>query len=170
MTIRRLVPEDLQRYHSIRLRALKEEPVAFGFSYEDAIQKPLAYFAEHLASDSDRILLGAFEGEDLVGIVGVTRETGSKENHRAFIRSMYVAPEHRGKGFGERLLSEAISTAKATDGLRQITLSVTARNDSAALALYKKFGFQEYGRAPEVFFAQGQYYDEILMILRVTEI
>ncbi len=160
--IRRLAEADLQAYRAIRLQSLLEEPIAFGSSYEQESIKPLQYFADHLAPDSDRILLGAFQSETLMGIVGVTYESSIKEQHRAFLRSMFVRADHRGKGIGQGLLTEAIAIA-STAGIRQITLGVTASN-AAALSLYQRHGFLEYGRLPESLYVQGQYYDEILMI------
>jgi ribosomal protein S18 acetylase RimI-like enzyme len=161
--IRRLVHEDLQAYRTIRLQSLLEEPIAFGSSHEQESANPLQYFADHLAPDSDRILLGAFQADSLIGIVGLSRETSIKEQHRAFLRAMYVSAAHRGKGIGQLLISEAIALANAMTGLRQITLSVTASN-TAALSLYRSNGFLEYGRLPESLCVQGRYYDEILMI------
>jgi ribosomal protein S18 acetylase RimI-like enzyme len=163
MQIHRLVHEDLQAYRAIRLQSLQEEPIAFGTSYEQESVKPLQYFADHLAPDSDRILLGAFQTDILIGIVGLTRETGTKEQHRAFIRSMFVSAAHRGNGIGQLLIAEAIALANTMTGLRQITLGVTASN-AAALSLYRRNGFLEYGRLPESLCVRGQYYDEILMI------
>jgi ribosomal protein S18 acetylase RimI-like enzyme len=165
MQIRLLVHEDLQAYRTIRLQSLLEEPIAFGSSHEQEAAKPLQYFADHLAPDSDRILLGAFQTDTLIGIVGLTRETGIKEQHRAFIRSMFVNRAHRGKGIGQLLIGEAIAIANTMPGLRQITLGVTASN-AAALSLYQRNGFLEYGRLPESLCVQDQYYDEILMIKR----
>jgi ribosomal protein S18 acetylase RimI-like enzyme len=163
MQIRRLVPEDLQAYRTIRLQSLLEEPIAFGSSHEQESAQPLQYFADHLAPDSDRILLGAFQADSLIGIVGLSRETSIKEQHRAFLRAMFVSADHRGKGIGQLLMTEAIAIANAMTGLRQITLSVTASN-VAALSLYRRNGFLEYGRLPEALCVQGRYYDEILMI------
>jgi ribosomal protein S18 acetylase RimI-like enzyme len=163
--IRRLVHADLQAYRTIRLHSLLEEPTAFGTSYEQESAKPLQYFADHLVPDSDRILLGAFQKDTLIGIVGLTRETGIKEQHRAFIRSMFVSAAHRGKGIGQLLITEAIAIANTMTGLRQITLGVTASN-ATALSLYQRNGFLEYGRLPESLCIQDQYYDEILMIKR----
>jgi ribosomal protein S18 acetylase RimI-like enzyme len=161
--IRRLVHEDLQAYRTIRLQSLLEEPIAFGSSYEQEAAKPLQYFGDHLAPDSDRILLGAFQTDTLIGIVGLSRETSIKEQHRAFLRSMFVSPDHRGKGIGQLLIAEAIALANTMPGLRQITLGVTASN-AAALSLYRRNGFLEYGRLPGSLCVRGQYYDEILMI------
>jgi RimJ/RimL family protein N-acetyltransferase len=163
--IRRLVHTDLQAYSRIRLQSLQEEPIAFGSSHEQESVKPLQYFADHLAPDSDRILLGAFQTDTLIGIVGLSRETSIKEQHRAFLRSMFVNAAHRGKGIGQLLITEAIAIANTITDLRQITLGVTASN-VAALALYQRNGFLEYGRLPESLCVQGQYYDEILMIRR----
>ncbi len=51
--------------------------------------------------------------------------------------------------------------------LRIITLAVFGDN-LAAQGLYKKFGFQEYGRLPEGVFYNGRYVDDICMCKKIT--
>ena len=167
MHIRKLLPDDVQQYRAVRLRALRDEPSAFGSSLDEEADRPLQFFAAQLAPGSERELIGAFEGDTLVGIVGITREEGAKEMHRAFLRSMFVAPQSRGQGIGKQLLANALCAVDAMPGVRQVTLAVTAGN-TAALALYEAAGFRPYGRAPEALFVQGAYHDEILMVLRTS--
>jgi GNAT superfamily N-acetyltransferase len=133
--IRCLGPEDHFAYRTTRLRALREEPTAFSANDEDESAIPLPVFADRLRHDADHFVLGAFHGEALVGIVGVTRERGAKERHKAFLRSMYVAAEHRGQGVGRQLLGEALALVDAVPDLRQITLTVTAGNQGGAGAV-----------------------------------
>ncbi|HLX20431.1 MAG TPA: GNAT family N-acetyltransferase [Gaiellaceae bacterium] len=60
---------------------------------------------------------------------------------------MYVAPEWRGKGIGSALMEAAIAWARDR-GLHKLTLSVFPHN-TAAIALYRKFGFVEEGMHPK---------------------
>ncbi len=163
MHIRVLRPEDLPLYQALRLRALHDDPTAFSSSYEEEAARPPEYFARRLAPRPDSHMVGAFTEGGLVGMASVTREQGPKEHHKAVIRSVFVAIEHRGHGVGRRLLARALAIADGMPGLRQVTLAVTAGN-SAAVALYEAGGFTAYGRAPEALFVGGAYYDEILMV------
>jgi ribosomal protein S18 acetylase RimI-like enzyme len=58
---------------------------------------------------------------------------------------MSVQKEWRARGVGSTLLAQAIEWAKATGIVKRIELFVYARN-TAAIHLYKNFGFKEEGR------------------------
>lgn len=163
MLIRRLQASDASEFQSLRLRGLLESPTAFGSSYEEEFERTIPAIAATLAEGSGRNMLGAFSENVLVGIVGVGRETALKEQHRGFIRSMYVAPEARGKGIGKALMNEAVCFAKAMPGLRQISLAVTAGN-VAAIATYERFGFKVCGTSPEALYVDGCYFDGLQMV------
>lgn len=167
MLIRRLVPTDAAAYQALRLAALRECPSAFGSSYEEERDTPLATIEGHLAPDSGRNRFGAFEGPELVGVIGVGREDARKLRHKGFIRGMYVAPGHRAKGAGKQLLEQAVAFAATMEGLRKITLAVTAGN-AAALALYESAGFEVFGHEAGAMLVDGVLYDEVRMV-RILE-
>jgi len=163
MTIRRLTPHDATAWQALRLAALRDSPSAFGMSHEEECDTPIATIAQRLAPDEDRDMFGAFAGDVLVGMVRVGRETVRKQRHKGYIRGMYVAPEHRGKGLARQLMLEAIACAESMPGLRQLDLSVTAGNASAH-GLYLSLGFVQYGCERDSLFTGGAYYDEIYMV------
>jgi RimJ/RimL family protein N-acetyltransferase len=75
---------------------------------------------------------------------------------------MIVAADWRGRGVGTALVAAAIDWARA-HGLHKLTLSVFPHND-AAIALYRKFGFEEEGRREkQVRRANGELWDLIEM-------
>ncbi len=166
-TLRRLVPADAAAFQSLRLAALRESPAAFSSSYEEERGTRLATIKRHLGPESERTVFGAFAGPELVGMVGVGRERERKLLHKGFVRSMYVAPAHRGKGLGAQLLQAALSFASSMEGLRQLTLSVTADN-GAAVALYESAGFRVFGREPDALLVDEVLHDEMHMVYRVT--
>jgi RimJ/RimL family protein N-acetyltransferase len=75
---------------------------------------------------------------------------------------MAVAREWRGRGVGSALLGAAIDWARER-GLHKLSLSVFVHN-TAAIALYRKFGFVEEGRRVKHFRrANGELWDAFEM-------
>jgi len=163
MLIRRLLPSDAAAYQAMRLAALRDSPSAFASSYEEECDTPQATIEARLATDSGRCQFGAFDGTELAGIVGVGRDQARKGRHKAYIRAMYVAPALRAKGTGRQLCAAALAFAAAMEGVRQVTLSVTAGNN-AAVDLYLSMGFKICGQEPDSLLVDGVFYDDIQMV------
>lgn len=163
--IRVIAETDVEAFRALRLRALAEEPEAFGASAADFAATPLPDVATRLRAREDAFVLGAFTPA-LVGMVGLVRERGQKRAHRASIWGMYVAPEARGRGIGRSLMAEALARAAPLPGLEQVHLAVVATN-AAAVTLYRSLGFTVYGRDPRALKLGDRYVDEELMVRRV---
>ena len=166
-TIRRLVPSDAAAYQQLRLMALAESPTAFGSSVEAESGLPLSLIASQMETHSGRQRFGAFDGERLVGLVGVGRESALKTRHKGYIGGVYVRPDQRGKGLGRQLMQAALAGAATMEGVRQLSLNVTANNTSA-IALYASLGFTAYGREPNALLVDQVMYDNVLMVYQVT--
>jgi ribosomal protein S18 acetylase RimI-like enzyme len=145
---------------------LKESPSAFGSIYEEECDRNAQQVATFIAGSDERIFFGWFADEKLSGVCGVGREQGMKERHIAFIRSVYVAPAERNKGVGRQLLLAAMVRASGWPGIEQVTLAVTASNDSA-VNLYKSCGFVEVSSMPRALKLASEYFDEITMLHRL---
>lgn len=160
MLIRRLVSSDASAFQALRLDALRDSPSAFSSSYEEECGTPLPAIESKLAQ---RTIFGAFDGDELVGMFGIARESSPKLRHKAFIAAMYVAPAQRGKGIARQLIEQALACAASMDGVLQIGLDVSAGN-KPAIGLYESIGFREYGREPRAMLVEGVFYDTILMV------
>ena len=68
-------------------------------------------------------------------------------------------------GVGSAIMEMLIELAKEAS-LKNVELGVYADNERA-IALYKRFGFEEIGRHRGRFCVDGEYYDEILMDLHI---
>ncbi|HYW10592.1 MAG TPA: GNAT family N-acetyltransferase [Longimicrobium sp.] len=165
MTVRQLAPADAQAYRALRLRGLREQPGAFGSTYEEEVDRPLQVTVDGLEGRTGSAVFGALDDEGmLVGIGGVHRESKRKARHRAGIWGMYVVPEARGRGMGRALLGALVDHARTLEGLHRLELGVTTTN-TAARGLYVAFGFVPYGVQPDSYRAGGQSWDTELMTM-----
>ena len=107
--------------------------------------------------------VGAFAGEKLVGEFGVAQvRPHIKYRHRA-VMGISVRKEYWGCGLGSYLMQLAIDQTRS-NGFEQLELGVYSDN-SRAIHLYEKFGFERYGIQPRAFkLKDGTYRDEIIMV------
>jgi ribosomal protein S18 acetylase RimI-like enzyme len=165
--IRRLAPGDAAAFKALRLSALQESPTAFASSVEEEKDIPLSTFEERLAFMPDQGRFGAFDGDELVGVVALGREGMKKLAHKAIIWGMYMTPACRGRGIGKALLLEAIALARTVPGIQQINLIVNADNQGA-VALYEALGFNTFGREANAGMVDGALHDDLHMCLHLA--
>lgn len=163
VVVRKLTGADAAAFRSLRLQSLRECPSAFASSYEEECDLALDSIADRLQPRSERAVFGAFQGEALVGFVGLRREIPRKLAHKAYIWGMYVAPASRRNGVGRLLIAEALSAALSEMAVRQVNLGVNAGN-AAALALYEQMGFTAFGRETSFMLVDGVAHDEVHMV------
>lgn len=164
--IRVLTPADAAAYQALRLRSLQEHPEAFGASYEDEADRPLAVVEERLQQTADSFMLGGWQGDALVGLVGLYRSPRVKLRHRAGVGGMYVAAEARGQGVGTALMGELVELAPTLDYLEEIILAVTVGN-VAARSIYRAAGFVPAYVEKRYLKIDGRYYDIEWMTLQL---
>ena len=166
MVIRELTETDVPAFWELRLRALRDHPDAFGMSYEEQRDTPLAAIAERFRtsySTPSSFILGAF-ADGLVGMVGCFGERSAKVRHKASLWGVYVAPEARGRGVARALLTAAIDRVRAWPDVDTLRIAVVVGND-AARSLYLSLGFTIYGVEPRALKLPDGYRDEELLSL-----
>jgi ribosomal protein S18 acetylase RimI-like enzyme len=169
MVIRQLTEDDAAIFRALRLHALREAPHAFTNSYEEFSQQPLESTAQRFRDQVNsrvNFTLGAFQDDQLVGIVGFYRETALKIQHKGSIVSLYVQPEHRSQGIARALLTKAIDRAHRLPGLTQLLLGVM-ETQTTAKRLYESLGFVVYGREPHAIKIGDEFFDEEFMVLKL---
>ena len=157
LTVRPLKSDDVEAYRGIRLEGLEMAPDAFAstlareqtFSRED--------FSHRLQNGPT---LGAFDGDALVGVVGLVIAAGEKERHKGTLVGMYVRQSARGRGVGQALI-EALLAAAARE-VEQVNLAV-AQDNIVARRLYERCGFSAYGLEKHSLKFRGRYFDDVLM-------
>ena len=165
MNIRTLSVSDAAAFRALRLAALLDTPEAFATSHVEERDLPLAAFEARLAEAPGHAVFGAFDGDTLVGITGLARETLLQAAHKAQVWGMYVAAGARGQGVARELMQAALAHARATPGIAKVTLSVDAAN-VAAIALYESLGFAVFAREADATRLDGESRDELQMHLR----
>lgn len=167
VNVRRLMEQDAERLWHFRLRALQLAPPAFGEAAEEHRQSTVEQTAGRLRQGGElSVTFGAFEGEKLIGMVGVFRLNTIKRRHKAAIWGMFVEEEHRGLGAGRLLLEEAIRAAREMPEVRAVGLSVITTNE-AARRLYLRAGFRPWGLEPHALHVDGEFYNEEYMLLEL---
>src|SRR6516162_9732760 len=114
--VRVLTEADLDQFRQLRLRGLKEDPHAFGMSYEEAAHSPAEDWRKVLGDEHGSFILGAFN-PDLIGLVAFSRSARVRKHHKGLIWGMYVTPEVRGCGIGKTLMQNALAKLRAIEGL-----------------------------------------------------
>ena len=124
----------------------------------------LARYPEETDFTAEEFLIGAFRKEQMIGCVMVLKEGNHiKFRHKAGI-GIFILQKYCGIGLGRQLMEYAIENARKTE-LEQLKLGVFDDN-VAAIRLYEKLGFREWGREPHAFkLKDGSYRDEIQMVL-----
>ena len=156
--VRRLVPDDAPAYRALMLEAYERHAEAFSSSAAERAVLPLDWWRARLApgEDAPQRVIGAWRGERLAGVAGLSFETREKLRHKATLFGMAVAEDFRRQGIGEALVQAVLAEAQAHPGTRLVQLTVSDGN-RAARALYERCGFAVFGIEPRAVAVGGGY-------------
>jgi len=164
MNIERLSPCQAGDYRALMLEAYAAHPESFTSSVAEREMLPLSWWEARLSADpaAKELVLGAFDGPELAGVVGLSFERREKVRHKATIFGMYVRPRWRGRGLGRGLVQSALSHARQRPGVKLVQLTVTESN-APAVALYESCGFIRFGVEPLAVAVGSQYVTKLHM-------
>jgi GNAT superfamily N-acetyltransferase len=134
-TIERLNVGEGDRWRSIRLRALRDAPYAFGTTFAEASAWPSSRWEQQVAEFATFVAVAG--GSD----VGVARGAGhlTRLDVRELI-GMWVAPSARRQAIGSSLI-DAVAVWARSEGATVLVLDVVEDNHPA-IALYASKGFE----------------------------
>lgn len=157
LVVRAMEPSD-----AAGVAALKNQPGV----YEGTLQLPygsVAQRAERLqAGERGGLALAALEGERLVGAAGLAMLGASLRQAHVRALGLAVAADRQGQGIGARLMTELLRWADGWAQVWRIELRVYVDN-AAAIALYRRFGFEQEGVLRADSLRDGRYVDTLLM-------
>ncbi|MCE7991613.1 MAG: GNAT family N-acetyltransferase [Roseivirga sp.] len=163
ISVRHLEAQDYEAFAALRRLGLTTDPTSFWSTVEEEAPV-LKEKYESRISKGNNFTLGAFAGDQLVGIMAFTPYVLSKLAHKGDIHGVYVHPDFRGRKVAHSLLTETLKGAFSIEGIVLVGLSVTAIN-TAARALYEKHGFVTCGLEIEGMQVDGVLYDQYWMQL-----
>jgi ribosomal protein S18 acetylase RimI-like enzyme len=107
-----------------------------------------AFWAGSLAAADrgERVILGAYDGDALIGTVSLLLDLPPNQPHRAEIAKLMTRMSHRGRGVGSALMKAAEEIA--IERKRTLLVLDTATEDGAA-SLYERLGFIRTGEIPD---------------------
>ncbi len=140
------------------LSVVAKERVYIEMIEAPSLEKVASYQSELISKNGP--VFYALNQEQVVGWCDIFPQENPRLSHRGSL-GMGILPEFRGKGIGSELLSRVLDQAKKF-GLEKVELNVYTTNTSA-VALYKKFGFQQEGLIQRYRKLDGRYYDCFVM-------
>ncbi|HJV16453.1 MAG TPA: ribosomal protein S18-alanine N-acetyltransferase [Bacillales bacterium] len=127
--------------HSYHFRYMKEEDIDQVMEVEHAsftVPWSRDAFYNELTNNQFATYIVLEENNKIIGYSGVWIVIDE-----AHVTNIAILPDYRGKKLGQIMMSKLIEIAKEK-GAKSMTLEVRVSNDPA-LALYRKFGFQNGG-------------------------
>ena len=127
------------------------------------VESRRAWFDEHSAAR--RPLWVAMEGDDMAGWLSYSSFYGRPAYAATCEVSIYLAPEHRGRGLGGELLRRCLEHAPRI-GVSTLLGFIFGHNEPS-LRLFAKFGFERWGHLPRVAVLDGVERDLVIVGRRV---
>ena len=161
LLVRNAVASDARALRDIMQRTHAETDYLLSYPDEQSVddEQEARSLAETERSDNEVELVAVVNGK-IVGSAGVTA-VGSRRKvaHRARF-GISVLQEYWGMGIGRVLMDACIDSARRA-GYGELELEVVADNERA-VSLYRRAGFEEYGRNPRGYRSAASGYQELV--------
>ncbi|MBR8828986.1 MAG: N-acetyltransferase [Gomphosphaeria aponina SAG 52.96 = DSM 107014] len=162
MKIRDAIEADLSAIVEIYNAAVPSR-IATGDTKPVTVESRRAWFYDH--SPSMRPLWVMEAEEIIIAWLSFNSFYGRPAYEQTAELSIYISPQYRGRGMGQKLLQQAIEHSPRL-GLKNLVAFIFAHNE-ASLRLFEKNRFQQWGYLPLVAELDGVERDLVILGLRV---
>ena len=163
MYIRKAVTEDLPALLEIYNHEVLNGTATFDLTPQTLEQRRKWYDAHNI--DNHPLYVADIDGR-AIGYVSLSAYR-EKEAYRSTVElSVYIHPDHRGKGLASALMSFILDEARCDESIHTVVSVITSGN-VASVRLHEKFGFSFGGTLKEVGVKFGKYLDIDNYYLRV---
>jgi ribosomal protein S18 acetylase RimI-like enzyme len=135
--VRRLEPDDWERYRDVRLESLADAPYAYGSTLAREQEFGEATWRSRLTGETGVSVIASSDTET-VGLMGVYTGLGF-----AMLVAAWVRPTARGLGVADALIADVLDWSRS-QGYAELELRV-ADGNNAARNLFLRNGFQATG-------------------------
>jgi RimJ/RimL family protein N-acetyltransferase len=167
ISIREATPADADQLIAYVLVLVDESELYIALSpgeFNLTVDEERELLEKYASSENSIFLIAEFNGE-MIGNLNCLGGSRKATLHTTTL-GMSVSREWRNKGVGSLLLDRAIQWARENPILSRIELNVFVEN-TMAVHLYSKVGFQIEGRRRKSIFRGGKYHDDYVMALLV---
>jgi len=130
------------------------------------LEQEASYLQACIEAPNCLYLIGELDGK-VVATCHCNSSPRPRLRHLAEL-GMSTLKAHWGQGVGRRMLNYLVAWAYDNPGLKKLDLGVRTDN-TTAISLYRKMGFQEEGIRKRQLSLHGKYYDTLWMGLDVTK-
>ena len=144
-TIRRFTRDDCERYKTIRLEALSEEPGFFGNSHATEAAYEESVWKDRLENPLVACF-GLYADDILIGLTSILCDKAKPEE--AYMTQSYIRKEFRGLGLSRMLYEARLSWARE-HGVKRLVVGHRESNVTSKAA-NQRYGFQYSHRVPRL--------------------
>jgi len=159
MKIRNADAGDIPAVLAIYNQAVRETTAAWT-NAEETLDQRLTWFKDRVRQQLP-VLVAVSDQEEVQGFASFGPFRAREGYRLTAEHSVYIDPKAQGRGIGTLLLKELITIAERR-GLHLLVGVVDGEN-TASIALHRKFGFDISGRLPEAGTKFGRWLDLVLL-------
>lgn len=152
-------------FQELRAHALNVDGDYFGQTLDEFLMQKERFCIENDKLDEHGIV-GVFDGEKLVGMLGYYIKDNIKEKHKLYLWGLFILEEYRGQNLGSSLL-QFIQSHLLRNQIKQVIAVVITPNENA-LFFYKKNGFKELSYEKDAFLFNEKYFGKMSLVLITT--
>lgn len=157
--LRASAPEDIAAITAIYAQAVSEGTASFELTAPDEAE--MAARREALVKAGHVYIVATLAGE-LVGYAYTSAYRPRPAYGATVENSVYVRPDHHGKGIGRALVTLLIEEAAAC-GFRQMVAVIGDSDNRGSIRLHETLGFRMVGTLQSVGRKHGRWLDTVLM-------